>query len=216
MRCARIFAGVLALGVVLAAPPRAGADPWKDESGHGRRGWEGGGPPPWAEDRGGPPWERGRRDRDRDRARDEGYVYIPPGAFDLDLRCNREVVGGVLGGALGGVLGSQVGEGAGRAAATIGGAAIGVLVGGAIGRRMDEADYACVAHALEYAPGDRPVAWGDPDSDARYRVEPLRTWRDEAGRLCREYVTTAVVDGRVEEVRDAACRLPDGGWRRIG
>jgi surface antigen len=202
MRHARLLAGALALGV-LAAPPPAGADPWKDESGHGRRGWEGEGPPPWA---------RGGRDRDKDR----GYVYVPPGALDLDLRCNRELVGSVLGGALGGVLGSQVGEGAGRVAATVGGAAIGVLVGGAIGRWMDEADYACVAQALEYAPGDRTVVWRGPDAGVRYELQPLRTWQDEAGRTCREYVTTAVIDGRVGQERDAACRLPEGGWRRLG
>jgi hypothetical protein len=74
------------------------------------------------------------------RARDGAHIYIPPGALDLYLRCNRELAGGVIGGAVGGVLGSQVGEGDGGTVATIGGALIGVLVGGAIGRQMDQAD----------------------------------------------------------------------------
>ena len=29
-------------------------------------------------------------------------------------------------------------------------------------------------------------------------------------------LTTAVVDGRVKEIRDTACREPEGGWRGVG
>ena len=57
--------------------------------------------------------------------------------------------------------------------------------------------------------------WHDPD-DVRYQVTPYRTYEDESGRFCREYVTTAVIGGRMEEVRDTACRQSDGSWRRVG
>lgn len=185
----------------------AAADPWKDESGHGRGEWRGGGPPPWAGE-GPPPWARGRG------GKDGADIYIPPGALDLDLRCNRELAGGVIGGAVGGVLGSQVGKGDERTLATIGGAVIGVLVGGAIGRQMDQADQACVAQALEYASGERAVSWHDPEESVRYEVTPFRTYEDESGRFCRDYVTTAVIGGRVEEIRGTACRDPEGRWQR--
>ena len=122
---ARVLAGVLSLLLAATALPAA-ADPWKDESGHGRDDWRGG-PPPWAGERGG-------------RGRDDADIYIPPGALDLDLRCNRELAGGIIGGAVGGALGSQAGKGDGRTVATIGGAVIGVLVGGAIGRQIPSAD----------------------------------------------------------------------------
>jgi len=208
MRRARFLTGALSLLLAGVGLP-AGADPWKDESGHGRDEWRRGGPPPWVGDWP-PPWARGRG------GRDGADIYIPPGALDLDLRCNRELAGGVIGGAVGGVLGSQVGKGDGRTVATIGGAVIGVLVGGAIGRQMDQADQACVAQALEHTSGERPVSWRDPEDGVRYEVRPFRTYEDESGRFCREYVTTAIVDGRVEEIRDTACREPEGGWRRMG
>jgi surface antigen len=208
MRRAQFLAGVLTLLLAGVGLP-AGADPWKDESGHGRGEWRRGGPPPWAGD-GPPPWARGRGG-----GGDVG-IYVPPDALDIDLRCNRALAGGVIGGALGGVLGSQVGKGDGRTVATVGGAVIGVLVGGAIGRQMDQADQACVAQALEYASGERPVFWRDPEDGVRYEVRPFRTYESEAGRFCREYETTAVIDGRVKEVRHTACREPEGGWRRMG
>jgi surface antigen len=207
MRRAQILGTALTLIVAGVGLPAA-ADPWKDESGHGRGEWRGGGPPPWAGD-GPPPWARGR-------GRDGAEIYIPPGALDLDLRCNRQLAGGVIGGALGGALGSQVGDGDERTLATIGGALIGVLVGGAIGRQMDQADQACVAQALEYASGERAVSWRDPEDRVRYEVTPLRTYEDGFGRFCREYLAAAVIDGRVEETRETACREPEGGWRRIG
>jgi surface antigen len=194
-----LLAGAFSLLFAGVGPP-AGADPWKDESGHGRDEWRRGGPPPWAGGRGGG---------------DGADIYIPPGALDLDLRCNRDLVGGAIGGALGGALGSQVGKGDERTVATIGGAVIGMLVGGAIGRQMDQADQACVAQALEYTAGERPVYWRDPDNGVRYEVTPFRTYEDESGRFCRAYVTTAIIDGRIEEIRDTACRQPDGIWQRV-
>ena len=148
MRRAQLLGAALTLIVAGVALPAAG-DPWKDESGHGRGEWRGGGPPPWAGD-GPPPWARGR-------GRDGADIYVPPGALDLDLRCNRQLAGGDIGGALGGVQVSQQGKGDDRTLATIGGAVIGVLVGGAIGRQMDQADQACVAQALEYVSGERAV-----------------------------------------------------------
>ena len=53
---------LLTMVAAAALTPPAQADPWKDESGHGRRRWNdgrGGGPPPWA-----PAWGY-RRQHDR-------------------------------------------------------------------------------------------------------------------------------------------------------
>ena len=100
---------MLSLFLAAAALPAA-ADPWKNESGHGRDEGRGGGPPPWARGRGG---------------RGNAEIYIPPDALDLDLRCNRDIAGGVIGGAVGGILGSQIGDGDQRTLATLGGAVIG-------------------------------------------------------------------------------------------
>ena len=52
----RLMIGAMSLAAVVALCARAEADPWKDESGHGR-----GGPPPWAGRGGEPPdWARGK------------------------------------------------------------------------------------------------------------------------------------------------------------
>jgi surface antigen len=60
------------------------------------------------------------------------------------------------------------------------------------------------------------VSWRDPENGVRYEVRPFRTYEGESGRFCQEYVTTAVIDGRMEEIRDTACRKPEGSWRRMG
>lgn len=238
----------LSLSAALAVPGPALADPWKDESGHGRgkseRGerkeefWDGnckierkwekdggykeerkceGGPPPRA-------YHGAREGYDRPPVRfepptgvylgglPEAIVASPSGVY---LRCNREVIGGLLGGAAGGVLGNQVGQGRGNTAATVGGAVIGLLLGGAIGRSMDEADQACVGQTLEYAPEDRTVIWEDPDGGRRYEVTPTRTYENARGVPCREYETVVTIGGRLERATGTACRQPDGTWERV-
>ncbi|MFH5804426.1 hypothetical protein, partial [Alienimonas sp. DA493] len=65
---------VLALGSLaglLAFAGPAQADDWKDESGHGRRGFVG--PPPWAGRDGGPPPGAGRGGETPAWARGRGY-----------------------------------------------------------------------------------------------------------------------------------------------
>jgi surface antigen len=231
---------ILAAATLLTWTGVAGADPDKDESGHGRRygrgeareykeefrdgnckierKWEKNGD--YKEevkckgDRRGPPprviyarpSERGWVDPS------SAPVLVPRGNV---FYCNRELVGGALGGAAGGLLGSRIGRGDGRTAATIGGAIVGVLVGGSIGRSMDSVDHECVEQALERGEVNRVVTWENPDGRA-YEVRPVRVFQDRSGRQCREYVTTARIDGRPEQVYGVACRQPDGSWQLVG
>jgi surface antigen len=145
-------------------------------------------------------------------ARPEESIIVPRGG---GLACNRELIGSAIGGAAGGLLGNQIGRGDGRTTATIGGAFLGVLVGGSIGRSMDEADQACVGHTLERADVNRVVSWENPDGRA-YEVKPTRSFEDANGRQCREYVTTARIDGRLQQAYGTACRQPDGSWQLVG
>ena len=162
-----------------------------------------GGPPPWAPAHG---WRRKHAQH-----YEAGYV-IPDLGIELG-RCNRDVIGAVIGGAAGGAIGSQFGRGSDRTAATIGGTIVGVLIGGAIGRSMDEADQACIAQTLEQAPAQHAVAWSNPDG-GHYRVVPLEGYEDRQGRICRDYRTTATVEGRQQQLYGTACRQPDGSWQR--
>ena len=140
---------------------------------------------------------------------------------DIDLGfCNRglsssQLVGGALGAIVGGLLGSKVGKGKGKLAATAAGTLLGALAGASIARSMDTADNECVRKALDAAPDQKQVAWRNPDANAQYKVTPVKSYNDRAGRYCREYITEAVVGGRTEKVYGTACRQPDGAWQIV-
>jgi surface antigen len=163
-----------------------------------------GGPPPWAPAHG---WRRKHAQQ-----YEAGYV-IPDLGIEFG-RCNRDVIGAVIGGVAGGAIGSQIGKGSERTVATIGGTIAGVLIGGAIGRSMDQADQACVAQTLEQAPAQHAVAWRNPDG-GHYRVVPQEGYEDGQGRICRDYRTTATIEGRQQQLYGTACRQPDGSWQRL-
>ena len=127
---------------------------------------------------------------------------------------SNEEVGRLTGAVIGGVVGSQLGSGSGKTVATIGGAIIGSLIGGQIGQEMDAEDEARVRRALESAPTDEDYGWVNPDSHVRYVVRPTRTYY-QASRPCREYRTTAWVNGNKRVYRGVACRTPSGAWRAV-
>lgn len=194
----RLFRPLLALAagaLVLTAVPAAEA-----------------GPPPWAPAHG----YRAKQQPPRVVAVPMAVPTVIPFGIDRGV-CDRgllsgELVGAAIGGVAGGVAGSQFGRGSGRTAATIGGTLVGILIGGAIGQTMDRVDQACVGQALEHAPSARPVAWHNPDSGVDYAVVPQPAYRQD-GTYCREYQTTAVIDGRPQQTYGRACRMPDGAWR---
>ena len=123
----------------------------------------------------------------------------------------NEGVGTVTGGVVGGLIGSQFGGGAGQVAAATGGALLGAFLGGKIGQYMDKQDRLEMQHALETAPVGRSVNWKNPDNGNQYSVKPTRTYY-ESERPCREYVTRAVIGGKVQQIYGKACRQADGSW----
>ena len=159
-------------------------------------------PPPWAPAHG---W--------RAKNKQKQVYYAAP--FDIGYgRCNREVLGAVLGGVAGGAIGSTVAKGDNRTVAIVGGTLLGVLIGGAIGRSMDNVDQNCIGQALEHAEDGQEVRWRDPNG-YDYEVVPQRTFTGTDGEYCREYTTTAVINGRAERVYGTACRTADGSWRLV-
>jgi surface antigen len=125
----------------------------------------------------------------------------------------NNLLGSAVGAAAGGLLGSQFGKGSGNTVMTIAGVLAGALAGGYIGRSMDPVDQGCVSRALEHAPTRQTVAWKNPDTNASYWVTPTRTYQNDEGLPCREYVTTALIDGKRERLTGRACRQPDGTWK---
>jgi surface antigen len=145
-----------------------------------------------------------------DRRYDRQYAAIPS---DIGIgRCNRELLGGLLGAAGGGLAGAQIGDGRGQLAAVAAGTVLGYLLGSNIGRSMDQVDAACVARALEHADDGQDIVWDNPTQAARYEVTPTRTYQRGDGRYCREYTSSAIVNGREQTVYGTACRQPDGSW----
>ncbi|KTD42074.1 RT0821/Lpp0805 family surface protein [Legionella parisiensis] len=128
---------------------------------------------------------------------------------------NHEDVGTISGGVIGGLIGSQFGGGpAAKLAATAGGAIVGAYLGGQIGKTMDKVDRMEMQRALETAPTGKAVNWSNPDTGYRYTVQPTRTYYRE--RLpCREYLTSAIIDGKKQTLRGSACRQPDGTWHVV-
>jgi surface antigen len=122
----------------------------------------------------------------------------------------------VIGGGTGAIVGANIGKGSGRVAAIVGGTILGVLAGGTVGRAMDEVDQNCIGQALEHADNGRNVVWQNPTGDQRYAVSPVSTYRGDDGRYCREYVTTAQIAGKRQQIYGTACRQPDGSWEIVG
>ncbi|MGH6960966.1 MAG: glycine zipper domain-containing protein [Dongiaceae bacterium] len=143
----------------------------------------------------------------------QSYGYPVPYGIDSG-RCNRDVIGAVVGGVAGGAVGAGVADDDDRTVGIIAGTVVGALLGGLVGDAMDDADYACMGQAFEYARDGRPVTWQDPNG-ATYRVMPQDTYED-SGRYCRKYTTTALIDGRAETVAGTTCRRPDGSWELVG
>lgn len=128
---------------------------------------------------------------------------------------NNESIGALAGGAAGGLIGSQFGGGSGHVFAATGGAVLGAILGGSVGRTMDKVDRLEMQKALETAPTGRSVGWKNPDTGNQYTIEPTRTYYHQH-QPCREYVTKAIIAGKMQQIYGKACRQADGSWKVVG
>jgi surface antigen len=133
----------------------------------------------------------------------------------LEGRCNREAVGAVIGGAVGGAIGSQVGEGDNRPIAIVIGTIAGAAIGAHIGRDLDQADRACMGHALELAGDKKRVTWKGADGRTTYLLTPVRGF-EQGGAHCREFDLRVTSGERKETNRGKACPAGNGNWRIVG
>jgi surface antigen len=160
-------------------------------------------PPPWAPAHG---WRK---------KHDPYYTGYSGKHWEKDYgiiggKCNRDAIGTVLGGAVGGAIGSTVGKGDGRTVAIIIGTVLGAVIGNRIGKEMDEADRACIGHALELAADRRSVGWAGGNG-LNYIVTPLNNFNHD-GMKCREYRLRVNGRGYDEDQREKACLVGEGRW----
>ena len=70
-----------------------------------------------------------------------------------------------------------------------------------------------VSEALERQVSGQTVDWHNPNSGSHGVVVPVRTYKSEAGRWCREYAADSTFAAGRETRRAIACRRDDGVWR---
>ena len=162
-------------------------------------------PPSWAPAHG---WRR---------KQGEQYVGYAGTRWDRDYgiiagRCDRQAVGAVAGAVLGGAIGAQVGRGDNRAVATVLGAVIGSVIGARVAADLDEADRACMGHALELGANNATVNWTNPATRVNYVLTPLGGYKQD-GRVCREFSLRATAGREQDSGRAFACQMRDGTWQ---
>lgn len=131
----------------------------------------------------------------------------------------KETGGTVIGGVGGAIIGSQVGGGTGRLVGVAIGTLAGALIGQEVGRTLDKADRLAMENtaqqALEYNQAQHSSAWRNPDSGHSGTITPTRTYKESAGRYCREYAQTILIGGEQHKAYGTACRRPDGTWEIV-
>ncbi|MEK7991397.1 MAG: RT0821/Lpp0805 family surface protein [Thiotrichaceae bacterium] len=128
----------------------------------------------------------------------------------------KGATGAVLGGVAGGALGSQVGSGRSKTAATIGGVLAGAALGGVVGNSMDKTDELYAKKALDSTPTGQAAQWHNKTNGHEYKVIPTKNYDNADGQSCRDYTTTAIIDGQEQTVNGSACRQSDGTWETTG
>jgi surface antigen len=123
----------------------------------------------------------------------------------------KTTAGAAAGGAAGGLIGSELGG----PAATAAGVLLGGLLGATAGQQMDSQDYYRMRNSLETSRTGQSTEWHNPGTGAYHQVIPTRTYNNQSGQPCREFNTTAQIDGRRQNVHGVACRESDGTWRVV-
>jgi surface antigen len=123
--------------------------------------------------------------------------------------------GTLSGAAIGGLVGSRFGGGSGQLLAIGAGALAGAYIGGRIGQSMDAQDRMQMGQAFENNPVGQPAYWNNPSTGVTYDVVPTRNVEYGGNEYCREYRSSAVIDGQKQHVYGTACRQPDGSWKTV-
>ncbi len=129
---------------------------------------------------------------------------------------NKAQQGSVVGGLTGALVGSHLGpeDERHRLENALIGTGIGALLGYAVGNELDKYDRAQIGRTLEYTPSYQTSEWVNPDTKSRFQATPRPAYKSQ-GRICRNIMIEAWVDGQKENVQARACRRPDGQWELV-
>lgn len=123
---------------------------------------------------------------------------------------SNQDIGTVAGGVIGGLVGSQFGGGAGQIVATAAGAVVGAYLGNKIGESMDKTDQLEAQQALN---SSQSKTWTSKNGNT-YTVTPQKTYVKN-NQVCRQYTTTATIEGKAETVTGTACKQSNGTWKAV-
>jgi surface antigen len=126
---------------------------------------------------------------------------------------SKQDVGTVSGAVIGGLVGSQFGKGGGQLLGVGIGTLAGAYFGGAIGKNMDDNDRMRTQQAFENNKVNQPAYWQNNKTGTTYTVTPTKDVTVDGNPYCREYRSTANINGKVQKVYGTACRQPDGSWQ---
>jgi len=70
-------------------------------------------------------------------------------------------------------------------------------------------------HALEQNQANQGSEWVNPDADHSGVVAPIRTFNNDQGQPCREFIKKIYIGGKEEQGYGTACRQPDGSWKIV-
>ena len=123
----------------------------------------------------------------------------------------KQTGGRLIGGVAGAVLGSQFGKGKGQLVGVALGTLAGSYLGGSLGQAMDEKDKALAQQTmnqtLETAPDHQAHGWRNPNTHHSGQFTVTHTEElPNSHMICRDYVHTVTIDGKVEKVHGRACR----------
>jgi surface antigen len=132
----------------------------------------------------------------------------------LSGNCNRQEIATVVGGITGGLIANRVADSDNRTVATLIGAAAGAFIGNRVGKRLDDADEACIGHALELGKTGQTVNWSNEATGVAYQLIPGAD-RERNGSQCREFSLRMTDSGRRSRENGLACQSARGVWEIV-
>lgn len=121
-------------------------------------------------------------------------------------------IGAATGAVVGGLAGSLVGGGTGKVVAVGVGAIAGALIGGSIGHSMDSSDTTNVNTTMSKNASNQPTTWTNSKTGAKYTVTPGKAVSVDGYSNCRQFRTTAIMNGKKQHIHGVACQQSDGSW----
>lgn len=129
--------------------------------------------------------------------------------------------GTITGMVVGSVVGySLIGKGTGQILSSMALGGIGAGLGYNIASNLSSWDRDSLRKAtyesLAEVPTAEPTYWESSYSGNHGKILPRRSFVNDQGRLCREYETQAVINGRPHSGVEAACLTDNGQWEIYG